>query len=148
MYINFVIEISKATLWQQRYLFCDLHLSSTFSNPNISSLTEEVVTPSPIFFNFRRQNVGIRNRPWLYSNWAKHLRFDDNTYLPALNANHPHHNIKRPTKALVGLPIGGAPSMSHLPSLGPSIQEATKALEPPTKWTAPDPMIAKYWLPW
>ena len=57
----------------------------------------------------------------------------DKTYLPALNANHPHHIKKRPISALVGQPIGGAPSMFHLPNLGPSIQEAAKALAPPTR---------------
>ena len=95
----------------------------------------------------------LQNR--LGKNWREiaHCEFvkvNNNTYLPALNANHPHHNIKRPTRALVGLPIGGAPSISHLPNLGPSIQEATKALEPPTKWTAPDPKIANSyrWLFW
>ena len=63
----------------------------------------------------------------------KLLILSDKTYLPALNANHPHHIMKRPTSALVGQPIGGAPSMFHLPNLGPSIQEAAKALAPPTR---------------
>ena len=48
--------------------------------------------------------------------------------LPELNANHPHQSINKPTSAFVGLPMGGAPSMSHLPNLGPSIIAATKAM--------------------
>jgi hypothetical protein len=63
------------------------------------------------------------------------------SYLEALNANQPHQSIKRPTRALVGLPIGGDPSISHLPNLGPSIQAAINALDPPTTWTGPDPEI-------
>ena len=48
--------------------------------------------------------------------------------LPALKANHPHHSMNNPTTAFVGLPIGGSPSMSHLPKRAPIVFAATKAL--------------------
>ena len=48
--------------------------------------------------------------------------------LPALNANQPHHNMNNPTTALVGLPIGGSPSISHLPNRAPMVFAATKAV--------------------
>ncbi len=47
--------------------------------------------------------------------------------LPELNANHPHQSMKSPTRALVGLPIGGVPLISQRPSRGPSMIDATKA---------------------
>lgn len=48
-------------------------------------------------------------------------------YLPELKANQPHHNMKRPMRALVGLPMGGGASRSQRPSLGPNIMAATTA---------------------
>ena len=48
--------------------------------------------------------------------------------LPALNANHPHHNMNSPTTAFVGLPIGGSPSISHRPNRAPIVLAATNAL--------------------
>ena len=50
--------------------------------------------------------------------------------------------MKRPTKALVGLPIGGAPSISHRPNRGPNIHAAIKAEAPPTRWTGPLPAMS------
>ena len=47
--------------------------------------------------------------------------------LPELNASQPHQSMNKPTKAFVGLPIGGAPSISQRPKRGPSMMEATRA---------------------
>ena len=49
--------------------------------------------------------------------------------LPELNANHPHQSMKSPTRALVGLPMGGAPLISQRPNRGPSMIDATKAVK-------------------
>ena len=46
-----------------------------------------------------------------------HLLPDTPKVLPALKANQPHHSMYRPMIALVGLPIGGGASSSHLPNL-------------------------------
>ena len=43
-----------------------------------------------------------------------------------------HQSMKRPMRALVGLPMGGGTSRSHLPRRGPSMMAATKAEAPPT----------------
>ena len=51
---------------------------------------------------------------------------------PALKASQPHQSMKRPMRALVGLPMGGGTSRSHLPRRGPSMMAATKAEAPPT----------------
>jgi hypothetical protein len=48
--------------------------------------------------------------------------------LPELNANHPHQSMKSPTRALVGLPMGGVPLISQRPNRGPSMIDATKAV--------------------
>ena len=47
--------------------------------------------------------------------------------LPALKASQPHQSMKRPMTALVGLPIGGSPSMSKRPRRGPIILAAVNA---------------------
>jgi hypothetical protein len=49
--------------------------------------------------------------------------------LPELNANHPHQSMNSPTRALVGLPMGGVPLISQRPNRGPSMIEATKAVK-------------------
>jgi hypothetical protein len=48
--------------------------------------------------------------------------------LPELNASQPHQSMKRPTNALVGLPMGGVPLISHRPKRGPSMMAATNAV--------------------
>ena len=78
-------------------------------------------------------STGFRYKKMEKSSLSIYRDVHDLSYLEALKANQPHQSIKRPTRALVGLPIGGDPSISHLPNLGPSIHAAIKALDPPTK---------------
>ena len=67
---------------------------------------------------------------------------------PPLKPNQQNHRMKTPSAPAVRLWPGmawGLPSLSYLPMRGPSMAAPSRAMTPPTLWTAAEP--AKSWKP-